>query len=161
MDELHNMPEGPELPTRTPDWEKQQAMLASDFVPLRLVLDPGGTSLDVEQPEVIVGRHSSADIRLPLPDVSRRHCRLVWGKGQWQVFDLQSLNGIFVNDEQVEQSTLRRGDRLRIGGFTFRVECQQEPEADQGKDTAPASVLQSILKLLPRPSRDPYNRKAS
>src|SRR5262249_51243393 len=71
--------------------------------------------------EVLVGRHSSAAIRLPLPDVSRRHCRFVFGGGRWQVCDLRSLNGTFVNDERVAQSELRGRDRVRLGGLTFLV----------------------------------------
>ena len=50
---------------------------------LYLVLQPSGATLELMQPDVLVGRHSSADVRLPLPDVSRRHCRLVFGKGCW------------------------------------------------------------------------------
>ena len=47
--------------------------------------------------DMLIGRHSQADIRLPLPDVSRRHCRFFFGEGVWQVLDLNSLNGVFLN----------------------------------------------------------------
>jgi pSer/pThr/pTyr-binding forkhead associated (FHA) protein len=95
--------------------------LPPGFAPLRLVLQPSGATLELMQPDVLVGRHSSADVRLPLPDVSRRHCRLVFGKGCWQVIDLHSLNGIYLNDQPISQGTLEAGDLLRIGGFTFLV----------------------------------------
>jgi hypothetical protein len=55
--------------------------LPADFVPLRLVLQPSGATMEVAQADVLVGRHSCADVRLPLPDVSRRHCRLVFVGG--------------------------------------------------------------------------------
>ena len=89
---------------------------------LRLVLQPSGMTLEVSRSEAVVGRHSEADVRLPLPDVSRRHCKLSWMEGGWQVTDLNSLNGIQVNGEQVLQSHLEQGDQLRIGGFTFSVD---------------------------------------
>src|SRR5262245_28605264 len=92
------------------------------FYPLRLQLLPGGLSLEITKPNQLVGRHSMADLRLPLPDVSRRHCRFVFEDGGWRVVDLESLNGVFVNDERVRESSLRPGDQLRIGGFTFAVE---------------------------------------
>src|SRR5262245_19633359 len=47
-----------------------------DFMPMRLVMDPGGLAVELKHPELIVGRHSEADLRLPLPEVSRRHCKL-------------------------------------------------------------------------------------
>ncbi len=96
--------------------------LPANFSPMRLVLAPSGMTLDVNRPDMLVGRHSECDIRLPLPDVSRRHCRLLFVEGCWQVVDLNSLNGIQVNGEQVLQAPLEQGDLLRIGGFTFSVD---------------------------------------
>jgi pSer/pThr/pTyr-binding forkhead associated (FHA) protein len=91
-----------------------------DILPLRLVL-PGSTPIDFKRSGMVVGRHSKADVRLPLPDVSRRHCRFVFSRGSWQVIDLNSLNGVFVNGVRVSGAKLFNGDRLRIGGFLFEV----------------------------------------
>src|SRR5262249_14833294 len=70
----------------------------------------------------VIGRHSQADVRIPLADVSRRHCRFVHLAGKWQVIDLNSTNGTFVNNEKVTQAVLKAGDKLRIGSFTFDVQ---------------------------------------
>jgi pSer/pThr/pTyr-binding forkhead associated (FHA) protein len=112
MDETLQQPDPPERP----------AGPSTDGPPLRLVLEPSGMVVELTQVDTLIGRHSSADIRLPLPDVSRRHCRILHAAGRWRVVDLNSLNGVFVNDEQVEEAELQHGDRLRIGGFTFAVE---------------------------------------
>jgi predicted component of type VI protein secretion system len=98
---------------------------------------------------MMIGRHSSADVRLCLPDISRRHCRCAFTDGQWKVIDLGSLNGTFVNDRRVEETVLVHGDSVRIGCLCFRVDL--EP-AD-----ARADVLQSIADVLPEPEL----RKAS
>jgi pSer/pThr/pTyr-binding forkhead associated (FHA) protein len=95
-----------------------------NFIPLRLVLEQSGAMVELHRVDNLIGRHSEADVRLPLPDVSRRHCRFVWQAGHWQVLDLHSLNGIFVNDQPVPQATLHQGDRVRIGGFTFIVDLR-------------------------------------
>lgn len=94
---------------------------ANGFVPLRLVLVPTGMSIDLTKPNILVGRHSSADLRLPLADVSRKHCRLVCTDGSWKIFDMDSLNGVFVNEQQVREAVLQNGDRLRLGSFIFEV----------------------------------------
>ena len=98
----------------------------SDAVyPLRLFLRNGGLAVELRQSDMVLGRHSDADVRLPLPDVSRRHCRFVFSAGRWRVIDLGSLNGIYVNGELVQQAELRHSDTLRIGGFVFEVDLRQ------------------------------------
>src|SRR5687767_2589577 len=93
-DGAHPVP-GPHGPSpaiaRAAGADRPPADLPPGFVPLRLVLQPSGTAVEVDRPEVLIGRHSDADLRLPLPDVSRRHCRLEFVEGCWQVIDLHSL----------------------------------------------------------------------
>ena len=62
--------------------------LPADFIPLRLVLKTSGAAVDLTRPDMVLGRHSQADVRLPLPDVSRRHCRFYFLEGAWHVQDL-------------------------------------------------------------------------
>lgn len=94
----------------------------SAFKPLRLLAQPGGLCIELTRPDMLIGRHSEADVRLALPDISRRHCRFVFAEGHWQVFDLNSLNGVYVNDERLQEATLCQGDMIRIGGLTFLVD---------------------------------------
>jgi pSer/pThr/pTyr-binding forkhead associated (FHA) protein len=87
-----------------------------------LVLQPGTMTIELTTPDMVLGRHSASDIRLPLPDVSRRHCKFVYAAGHWQVIDLHSLNGVWVNDQPVQRAPLYPGDRLQIGGLVFIVD---------------------------------------
>jgi pSer/pThr/pTyr-binding forkhead associated (FHA) protein len=84
-------------------------------------------AVEMTKTEVVLGRHSSSDVRLALPDVSRRHCRFIFVDASWYVIDLNSLNGTFVNGQRIQQIALRHRDRLRIGGFTFEVSLNQMP----------------------------------
>ena len=121
-----------------------EAELPPAFVPLRLVLQGTGTFVEVTRPDAIIGRHTEADIRLSLPDVSRRHCRVQFLDGGWQVMDLSSLNGIQINGEVVLQAPLAQDDILRIGGFHFVVDLTN---AGLGG----SNHVQSILKSLDAP----------
>jgi pSer/pThr/pTyr-binding forkhead associated (FHA) protein len=145
MDSMPNAHEGPRLSVPDPSLDQENA----GFIALRLVLQPTGASVEVNRSDVVIGRHSQADIRLPLPDVSRRHCRLTFVAGCWQVIDLQSLNGVFLNGEQILQAPLAEGDELRIGGFTFLVEFCHEEEPNH---------VRSIIQMLSHPFSQ---RKAS
>jgi pSer/pThr/pTyr-binding forkhead associated (FHA) protein len=124
----------------------------ADFSPLRLILQPTGAIVELTQPDVLLGRHSHADIRLPLPDVSRRHCRFLFSQGVWQVIDLNSLNGVFLNDQPIRQATVRQGDLLRIGGFTFVVDLGnanvEAPDDSEG-------LIRSIFRARPAQADDP------
>jgi pSer/pThr/pTyr-binding forkhead associated (FHA) protein len=93
-----------------------------DFAPLRLRKLPGQETLVLERPQVLVGRHSDADVRLAYHDISRRHCRFVFVDGQWRVQDLDSLNGTYLNNVRTTEATLLDGDRLRLGPVVFVVE---------------------------------------
>jgi pSer/pThr/pTyr-binding forkhead associated (FHA) protein len=123
-----------------------------------LVLQPSGWSIDLSKSEMILGRHMSADVRLPLPDVSRRHCRFACMDGIWHVFDLNSLNGIYVNGEQTRHAILHHRDELRIGGFTFRVEMVA---VVKNYEAPTEGVLQRIADILPEPTVSEGQRKAS
>ena len=140
----------------------EDTLVPTDFVPLRLLLQPGGLCVELTKPNTLLGRHSEADIRLALPDVSRRHCRFLFSDGVWQVIDLNSLNGTFVNEERLQESPLANGDRVRIASLTFLVEIQAPRTTlplPTPQDEARASVLKSIADVLPGPGSD--KRKAS
>jgi FHA domain len=66
-----------------------------------------------------IGRSIVADIHLSGPTVSRRHA-LVHREGSLvRAVDDHSLNGLFVNGEQVDWRELEDGDRLEVGGFAL------------------------------------------
>jgi pSer/pThr/pTyr-binding forkhead associated (FHA) protein len=120
---------------------------AVDFIPLRLRIEPAGLHIEVQRPDVIVGRHTEADIRLALSDISRRHCRLVFENGHWRVHDLDSLNGTFVNGERLQEASLHEGDRLQLGAFSFIVEAST-PNTAHSDDEAPIDILRSIAEAM-------------
>jgi DNA-directed RNA polymerase subunit RPC12/RpoP len=62
-----------------------------------------------------IGRSLAADIRFDDPTVSRRHALIVRQPDGLRVLDDRSLNGVFVNGERVEWSTLADGDEIVIG----------------------------------------------
>ena len=82
-----------------------------DYAVVRLV--PGWTR---------IGRSGSADVRLDDATVSRRHALVVLtDDGDLRALDDRSLNGLFVNGNQVDWAPLRDGDELEIGCFRIHV----------------------------------------
>ncbi len=165
-DSRYFSPAADRIVRRFPSAAQAPAALPPAFRPLRLLLRPGGLCLELVQPDIVLGRHSGSDVRIPLPDVSRHHCRFVFADGQWEVLDLDSLNGIYVNGERLAVSVLCAGDILRIGGLVFDVEIPGDVRLageKSGEADGSAAFLERIARILPHPRPDETQeyRKAS
>jgi pSer/pThr/pTyr-binding forkhead associated (FHA) protein len=73
----------------------------------------------------IIGRDPEADINLPSPSVSRRHAALQASQPEWQLVDLNSKNGTFLNGKRITNpQKLRTGDIIQIASYRLIYEGQ-------------------------------------
>lgn len=157
MDELREQTEAIAPPPEEPRWQPPPEGERA-AAPLRLTLMPSELVVEVTLANAVVGRHSDVNLRLPLPDVSRQHCRLMFVDNAWRVRDLKSLNGVFVNDVRVQEAILNHHDTLRIGGFTFRVDLHSSEATLPIAIHEKQRVFRDITEALCAP---PPSRKAS
>jgi pSer/pThr/pTyr-binding forkhead associated (FHA) protein len=75
----------------------------------------------------VLGRSQQADVRLPHPLVSRRHCEITESDGLLRIRDLGSLNGTFVDNQRIRESVLKPQQVFAIGPIVLRAVY----EADQ------------------------------
>ncbi len=73
--------------------------------------------LGLTSARLLIGRHPWNDVQLDDESVSRHHAMLVREAGHWTIVDLNSTNGIRVNDREVRQQRLRHGDVVQVGRF--------------------------------------------
>lgn len=76
-----------------------------------------GSRFLLDQETTAAGRHPDSDIFLDDVTVSRRHAEFRRINGEYQVVDVGSLNGTYVNREQTDSSVLVNGDEVQIGKF--------------------------------------------
>lgn len=76
-----------------------------------------GARFLLDQDSTTAGRHPEADIFLDDVTVSRRHAEFRRKDDSYEVVDVGSLNGTYVNREPRNSELLSDGDEIQIGKF--------------------------------------------
>jgi hypothetical protein len=118
--------------------------MPAQLVPLS---DGAGPTIPLQRPVVLIGRHPECDVRIELPQISRRHCCVALAYDRLIIRDLGSRNGVRVNGERVEEARLWPGDEVAIAQILYRLE--DVPAA------RPTSVLPPNTPPPPRPGPQP------
>jgi predicted component of type VI protein secretion system len=93
----------------------------------KLVVTEGpsaGREIDLDQ-EVVLGREGVA-FTIDDSELSRRHAAVRPVSGGYEVEDLGSLNGTYVNGKKIEGATrISGGDTLKLGQTVVRLEAER------------------------------------
>ena len=92
-----------------------------------------GSRFLLDQPTTSAGRHPDSDIFLDDVTVSRRHAEFRLENGEFQVVDVGSLNGTYVNREPVDSAVLANGDEVQIGKFRLVFLTGPKTDDDSGR----------------------------
>jgi signal transduction histidine kinase/pSer/pThr/pTyr-binding forkhead associated (FHA) protein len=84
--------------------------------------------LSLVKSKYTVGRSPGNNIVLEDSDVSRRHCLLRFHGQGYDVEDLASRNGTYLNGKRIEKATLGNGDQLQIGHHLLSYLASSVPE---------------------------------
>ncbi|WP_370500385.1 FHA domain-containing protein [Mycolicibacterium sp. jd] len=77
-----------------------------------------GSRFRLDQPITSVGRHPASDIFLDDVTTSRRHAEFRRVNGNWEVVDMNSLNGTYLNGQPLhDKAALADGDQIQFGKF--------------------------------------------
>ncbi len=91
-----------------------------------------GRMFKLDKPEVVLGRSADATLQVEDDGISRKHAKLVLAAtGEYQLVDLGSTNGTFLNGTRVEIAELTDGDKIQLGSNTvlkFSIQDQLEEQ---------------------------------
>ncbi|MBO7726137.1 MAG: FHA domain-containing protein [Thermoguttaceae bacterium] len=88
-----------------------------------------GTRFDLQDRVITIGRGQKCNIRILDDEISRRHAELRHeGKG-WQITDLNSSNGLYVNGRKVTSRRIVLGDQIQLGGTVLRFTSTADSES--------------------------------
>jgi pSer/pThr/pTyr-binding forkhead associated (FHA) protein len=79
----------------------------------------------------VIGRREDCDLRIPLGEVSRKHCRLVRDGDSLRLEDLGSSNGTYHNSQRVQEAILSPGDSIQVGPLVFVLQIDGVPPDDE------------------------------
>jgi pSer/pThr/pTyr-binding forkhead associated (FHA) protein len=111
------------VPVTRPEDSEEELAFPGDDVPAGqgvLVVKRGpnaGSRYVLEGSAVTAGRSPDSDIFLDDVTVSRRHASFVPSGATYEVRDVGSLNGTYLNRERIEEAPLANGDEVQIGKF--------------------------------------------
>ncbi|MBW3539628.1 MAG: SpoIIE family protein phosphatase [Planctomycetes bacterium] len=91
-------------------------------------------TIPLSRDSVVLGRHTSCDVRLAHRQISRHHVRIFTHAGGFLVQDLGSNNGTRLNGRQIDgDEPLTDGDEISLGEFAFVFEAPQPQRKAGGK----------------------------
>jgi pSer/pThr/pTyr-binding forkhead associated (FHA) protein len=85
----------------------------------------GGEAIKLRRDATIFGREKG-DIIIGDHEISSTHCQIQNINGVYHIFDMNSTNGTFVNNERIVKSKLNHGDIITVGQTSFRFQLEDE-----------------------------------
>lgn len=115
-----------------------------------LLPDQSIRSIPFRGQQMTIGRGAENDIVLDETGVSRQHARIEFDGKQYQVTDLKSTNGVFIDEFRLLAETPHPwlpGENLRIGEVWLRIE-----KAEQELNTVAIPSVQPTRKIVTEPA---------
>jgi two-component system cell cycle response regulator len=94
---------------------------------------------------LLIGRGEDCDVRIHDHSVSRKHARIDPVPDGFNVADLGSTNGTFVNDRMIEGTVpLRDGDYLRVGNCIYRFLAGGNVESEYHEEIYRLTIIDAL-----------------
>jgi pSer/pThr/pTyr-binding forkhead associated (FHA) protein len=97
-------------------------------------------SFSLPRTVTVIGRREDCDLRIPLGDVSRKHCRFIADNDTLKVEDLGSSNGTFHNGVRIQEAVVNAGDNVQVGPVMFVVQIDGVPADEEIQPPAPPAA---------------------
>jgi hypothetical protein len=84
-------------------------------------LNPDGDDYKIREGKTAIGASSPCEIILNDSEVSAHHATILFRKGKIRIKDEFSTNGTQLNGEDIEETTLKDGDVIKIGRSELKL----------------------------------------
>ena len=108
-----------------------------------------GTVRDLTDGPLSLGRDTANQIMIGDSAVSRNHCTISQvSPGVYEISDLASHNGTFVNGTKIARTPIQHGDRIRVGTSEFVFLTGQDDDAGPQSSGAGKQTTSGTLTTL-------------
>jgi hypothetical protein len=122
-----------------------------------LLLDTRSGQLITLSARTLVGRSSVCLVLIDDPRASAEHAAITWSGERWEVRDLGSLNGTWLDGRRMatgERAPLRGDSRLAFGGGEAWILADDRPVGPEAHSDATGEVVHATSGILALPSAD-------
>ncbi len=97
-----------------------------------------------------VGRSPDADVSIGDDSISRRHCKFFLNaSGALSVYDFNSMNGTYVDDQRIKKrALLKPGDIVRVGSICLKLEWTDEALTEDQVMGKPSVTTTQPMRLV-------------
>lgn len=86
--------------------------------------DDIGKKISIGKYRINIGRRENNECILTDKNASRLHAYILYNEGIYTLYDANSLNGTYLNDERIEKSLLNDGDKIKVGNTVIVYEVK-------------------------------------
>jgi len=123
-----------------------------------------GLEFDLVNETIYIGRGRKNDIIIQDNEVSRQHCRLVRVLDDYEIHDLRSTNGTFINGQRLDSSgwllssgaIVELGDSITLEYFPDYVDIGTSPPDLDAHNNIDKQAVYLIVKQASRPKPELY-----
>lgn len=121
-------------------------------IPCLVVLEGTGVGeiFKIEKSLVVIGRDAKCDIRIWEEGISRQHAKIEKQQNVFIISDMGSTNGTFVNGEQLPQTIIHEGDKIRIGDVLLRFSFQDAIDVSHQEHMREMAMRDPLTKIYNR-----------
>lgn len=98
----------------------------------------------------VLGRDSTSQLQISDESVSRFHAVIEHSANGYEITDLHSTNGLFINERRVSKSAIINGDQIRLGDQVFKFLSAEHVEAERHADSDFAKTHDGLTGLPKR-----------
>ncbi|NND96841.1 MAG: FHA domain-containing protein [Pirellulaceae bacterium] len=106
----------------------------------------GGDPIPLIKERLTIGRRPECDIQLKFNNVSSQHCRMTLEHGYWFIRDLNSRNGIKVDQRKVMRKRLDPECTVSIARHEYVVQYDPEALGAYGPPPADDDYMDELMK---------------
>jgi len=100
--------------------------------------------------ESTLGRGSDCEVQVDDELVSRKHALISYCNGNFEIEDLGSSNGTFINNNLISSGLIRNGDLIQVGDTVLQFKNKLDPDTATPQTKAPQEPIAAASETAPQ-----------